>query len=77
MFPCSTPKVPVGPRLSSANRLAVNVSSWAHVLASSNSGTASKQWLVVDFNRFEHLHLDSSESRHVRREVLKESTLIK
>ncbi|CAB3221806.1 unnamed protein product [Arctia plantaginis] len=49
-------QVPVGPRIVAANRLATNVTAWGHILASSNSGTASKQWLVVDFNRFDHLH---------------------
>ncbi|XP_075977615.1 phospholipase B domain containing lamina ancestor [Anticarsia gemmatalis] len=49
-------QVPVGPRVAAANRLAINVTSWGHILVSSNSGTASKQWLVVDFNKFDHLH---------------------
>lgn len=48
--------MPVGPRIVAANRLATNVTTWGHILANSNSGTASKQWLVVDFNRFDHLH---------------------
>lgn len=45
-------QVPAGPRVFAANHLASNVSSWGHILASSNSGTASKQWLVVDFTKF-------------------------
>ncbi|KAH9644783.1 hypothetical protein HF086_007871 [Spodoptera exigua] len=51
-----TEQVPLGPRVSAANHLATNLSSWGHILATSNSGTASKQWLIVDFNRFDHLH---------------------
>lgn len=48
-------RLPVGPRITAANHLATNVSSWGHILASSNSGTASKQWLVADFNILDKL----------------------
>ncbi|KAI5644345.1 phospholipase B domain-containing protein [Phthorimaea operculella] len=51
-----TNELPLGPRLSAANRLATNVSSWAHVLVTNNSGTGCKQWMVVDFNRFDKMH---------------------
>ncbi|KOB71876.1 putative phospholipase B-like lamina ancestor, partial [Operophtera brumata] len=70
--------IPVSPRVLAANHLATNVSSWAHILASSNSGTASKQWLVVDFSRFEHLHqAPKTGVKSFRNEVVTESTLNK
>lgn len=48
-------QIPVGPRVTAANHLATNVSSWGHALATSNSGTGSKQWLIVDYQKFEQL----------------------
>ncbi|XP_023934814.1 putative phospholipase B-like lamina ancestor isoform X2 [Bicyclus anynana] len=55
-----TEQVPLGPRITAANHLASNVSSWGHTLARSNSGTGCKQWLVVDYNKFNQLQ-DSAE----------------
>lgn len=71
-------QVPVGPRIVAANRLASNVTSWGHILARSNSGTASKQWLVVDFNKFDSLHELAPWARETEpdhREVFTESTV--
>ncbi|XP_030020376.2 putative phospholipase B-like lamina ancestor [Manduca sexta] len=51
-----TEQVPIGPRITAANHLASNVSSWGHILANSNSGTGSKQWLIVDYTKFNSLH---------------------
>ncbi|XP_072949118.1 putative phospholipase B-like lamina ancestor [Epargyreus clarus] len=51
-----TEQIPIGPRITAANHLATNVSSWGRTLATYNSGTACKQWLVVDYNKFDHLH---------------------
>lgn len=48
-------QVPIGPRITAANHLSSNVSSWGHTIARSNSGTACKQWLVVDFNKMKHV----------------------
>lgn len=75
-----TEQVPVGPRVSAANHLASNVSSWGHILANSNSGTASKQWLIVDFNRFDRLHAlapRAEEPKPARNEVVTQSTVDK
>ncbi|XP_026735278.1 putative phospholipase B-like lamina ancestor [Trichoplusia ni] len=73
-----TEQVPVGPRVSAANHLASNVSSWGHILASSNSGTGSKQWLIVDFNRFDTLHTPRpEEEKPEQNEVVTESTVDK
>lgn len=75
-----TEQVPAGPRIFAANHLAANVSSWGRTLASSNSGTASKQWLLVDFNKFNQqnefalpnkVHMP----RHFRNEFVSESTI--
>lgn len=73
-----THQVPIGPRISAANRLASNVTSWGHILARSNSGTASKQWLVVDFNRFDSLHTvvpHTDEMKPIHHEVITESSV--
>ncbi|XP_053609309.1 putative phospholipase B-like lamina ancestor isoform X2 [Plodia interpunctella] len=51
-----TEQVPASPRIYAANHLAVNASCWGRVLASSNSGTASKQWLVLDYSKLDRLH---------------------
>ncbi|XP_047029873.1 putative phospholipase B-like lamina ancestor isoform X1 [Helicoverpa zea] len=73
-----TEQVPVGPRVSAANHLATNVSSWGHIMATSNSGTACKQWLIVDFNRFDHLHTLAPRTEvDEPNEVVTESTLEK
>lgn len=75
-----TEQVPLGPRVSAANHLATNVSTWGHILATSNSGTASKQWLIVDFNRFDHLHALAPRAvvtKPVHNEVVTESTVDK
>ncbi|CAH2269291.1 putative phospholipase B-like lamina ancestor [Pararge aegeria] len=50
-----TEQVPLGPRITAANHLASNVSSWGHIIASNNSGTGCKQWLVVDYNKFNQI----------------------
>lgn len=75
-----TEEVPAGPRIVAANRLASNITSWIHILATSNSGTASKQWLVVDFNRFEHLHAAGPQTEVIKPdppEIITESTIDK
>ncbi|XP_021188181.3 putative phospholipase B-like lamina ancestor [Helicoverpa armigera] len=73
-----TEQVPVGPRVSAANHLATNVSSWGHIMATSNSGTACKQWLIVDFNRFDNLHTLAPRTEvDEPNEVVTESTLEK
>lgn len=46
----SSLQLPIGPRVTAANHLATNVSSWGRFIASSNSGTACKQWLVTDMS---------------------------
>ncbi|XP_013186924.1 putative phospholipase B-like lamina ancestor [Amyelois transitella] len=51
-----TEQIPASPRIFAANHLAVNASSWGRVLASSNSGTAAKQWLVLDYSKFTSQH---------------------
>ncbi|VVC92176.1 unnamed protein product [Leptidea sinapis] len=66
--------VPIGPRISAANHLATNVSSWGHLIARSNSGTACKQWLVVDFNKFDSLrHINVDVHTEDKKEVIKET----
>ncbi|CAK1556364.1 unnamed protein product [Leptosia nina] len=57
-----TEQLPIGPRIHAANHLATNVSSWGHMLAASNSGTACKQWLAVDFDKFDQLHYTQEEA---------------
>lgn len=42
-----TAQVFMGPRVMAANRVAVNGSQWARLVAQSYSGTGNKQWLVV------------------------------
>ncbi|CAG4956200.1 unnamed protein product [Colias eurytheme] len=72
-----TEQVPIGPRITAANRLATNVSSWSHVLAKSNSGTACKQWLVLDYNKFDELqtfHEDIAPKQD-KKEVIMETTV--
>lgn len=54
--------MPVGPRVTAANRLATNVSYWAHLLAKSNSGTACKQWLIADFAKLDQPHKKHEET---------------
>ncbi|CAG9125532.1 unnamed protein product [Plutella xylostella] len=51
-----TEQVPIGPRVTAANHLATNASSWGHALARSNSGTGCKQWMIVDFLRFQQMN---------------------
>ncbi|XP_050666133.1 putative phospholipase B-like lamina ancestor [Leptidea sinapis] len=69
-----TEQVPIGPRISAANHLATNVSSWGHLIARSNSGTACKQWLVVDFNKFDSLrHINVDVHTEDKKEVIKET----
>ncbi|XP_063624010.1 putative phospholipase B-like lamina ancestor [Cydia splendana] len=63
-----TVQIPTAPRVATANRLASNPSAWAHILAVSNSGTASKQWLVVDFTALGHL--DDSGKKADRKEFV-------
>ncbi|RVE52127.1 hypothetical protein evm_003200 [Chilo suppressalis] len=73
-----THQVPLGPRVHAANHLAQNVSSWAHILASSNSGTGSKQWLVVDFDMLDQVNeppLEENHSRHINNYIVTESTI--
>ncbi|KAL4707828.1 hypothetical protein ACJJTC_001774 [Scirpophaga incertulas] len=75
-----THDVPLGPRIVAANHLANNVSSWAHILASSNSGTGSKQWLVVDFARIDKIQALSSQgtlSKQNKNDVISESSIIR
>ncbi|XP_045773042.1 putative phospholipase B-like lamina ancestor [Maniola jurtina] len=70
-----TEQVPLGPRITAANHLASNVSSWGHTIARSNSGTGCKQWLVVDYNKFNQL-LDSNEEivqKTEKKEIVTES----
>lgn len=67
-----TTQVPIGPRITAANHLATNISSWGHTLARSNSGTSCKQWLVVDFNKFNHLN-NATEDSILSKSPLKES----
>ncbi|CAK1580142.1 unnamed protein product [Parnassius mnemosyne] len=73
-----TEQLPVGPRVSVANKLASNVSSWGRTLAASNSGTASKQWLVVDFVQFQrlHAHMDAF-VKSEKKEIITEITVNK
>ncbi|KAM3965130.1 phospholipase B domain containing lamina ancestor isoform 1-T2 [Aphomia sociella] len=76
-----TEQVPAGPRIFAANHLASNVSSWGRTLASSNSGTACKQWLVVDFDKFNRQHElvqpNKYNSRHIKNDFFTESTIVK
>ncbi|CAF4881612.1 unnamed protein product [Pieris macdunnoughi] len=67
-----TEQLPLGPRVSAANHLATNVSSWSHMLASSNSGTGCKQWLVVDHDRFDNLHRQEPIEHQDQTEVVTE-----
>ncbi|KAL0883265.1 hypothetical protein ABMA27_016686 [Loxostege sticticalis] len=74
-----TEQVPLGPRVLAANHLASNVSTWGHILATSNSGTACKQWLVVDFNKFDQMENLTPEEKVVeklaRNDIVTESTV--
>ncbi|XP_063826325.1 putative phospholipase B-like lamina ancestor [Ostrinia nubilalis] len=73
-----TEQVPLGPRVLAANHLASNVSTWGHILAQSNSGTACKQWLVVDYNKFdqlEHLRKEKPIDRLAKNDIVTESTV--
>ncbi|KAI8436682.1 hypothetical protein MSG28_010170 [Choristoneura fumiferana] len=72
-----TEQVPAAPRVSTANHLAADASSWAHLLAASNSGTACKQWLVVDFTRLAHLNKTVDMSKAEKKEFVPESVLSK
>ncbi|CAH2048552.1 unnamed protein product, partial [Iphiclides podalirius] len=72
-----TEQLPVGPRVSAANKLSPNVSAWGRTLAASNSGTASKQWLVVDFKQFQRLHAHEGVPRSDKKEVVTEITVNK
>ncbi|KAI8436683.1 hypothetical protein MSG28_010171 [Choristoneura fumiferana] len=72
-----TEQVPAAPRVSTANHLAADASSWAHLLAASNSGTACKQWLVVDFTRLAHLNKTVDKSKAENKEFVPESVLSK
>ncbi|XP_032517362.2 putative phospholipase B-like lamina ancestor [Danaus plexippus] len=65
-----TEQVPIGPRITAANHLSSNVSSWGHTIARSNSGTACKQWLVVDFNKMKHVG-----GRHSDKDTITETML--
>uniref|UniRef100_A0A1E1WM03 Phospholipase B-like n=1 Tax=Pectinophora gossypiella TaxID=13191 RepID=A0A1E1WM03_PECGO len=67
-----TEEVPLGPRVTAANHLATNVSSWGHVLATNNSGTGCKQWLLVDYDRFDRLHDIDALERSGNKEVVTE-----
>lgn len=67
-----TEQVPAGPRITAANHLATNVSSWGHIIAKNNSGSASKQWLIVDLNRFDTLSEHHEKQRHGHSEVVTE-----
>ncbi|XP_026492159.1 putative phospholipase B-like lamina ancestor [Vanessa tameamea] len=75
-----TEQVPIGPRITAANHLASNVSSWGRTLARSNSGTGCKQWLVVDFNKFNQI-MNTSEEINVpnseKKEMITESKVNK
>jgi hypothetical protein len=44
-------KVLIGPRVMAANRLAQGGRLWGHYLAQANSGTGSKQWLIIDYGQ--------------------------
>lgn len=44
-------QVLTGPRVMAANRLAQGGHFWGHYLAQANSGTSSKQWLIVDYGQ--------------------------
>ncbi|XP_068633401.1 putative phospholipase B-like lamina ancestor [Battus philenor] len=72
-----TEQIPVGPRVSAANKLASNVSTWGRTIAASNSGTASKQWLVVDFSQFQRLHSQEKVPKSDKKEVITEITINK
>lgn len=45
----------IGPRMQAANRLATDGANWAELLMEFNSGTANKEWTIVDFGKFEHI----------------------
>ncbi|CAH2096323.1 unnamed protein product [Euphydryas editha] len=71
-----TEQVPIGPRITAANHLASNISSWGHTIARSNSGTGCKQWLVVDFNKFSQIMTTNEESnmpKTEKKEIITES----
>ncbi|CAH0715655.1 unnamed protein product, partial [Brenthis ino] len=73
-----TTQVPIGPRITAANHLASNINSWGHILARSNSGTGCKQWLVVDFNKFNlimNVTEDSISSMTPKKETMTESMI--
>lgn len=73
-----TEQVPVGPRITAANHLASNISSWGHTIARSNSGTGCKQWLVVNFNKFNQIMNTNDESyvpKTEKKEVITESKI--
>ncbi|XP_045536388.1 putative phospholipase B-like lamina ancestor isoform X1 [Papilio machaon] len=67
-----TEQLPVGPRVAAANKLSANVSSWGRTLAAHNSGTATKQWLVVDFAHFHHIQQGKVKDR---KEIVTEITV--
>ncbi|XP_041978902.1 putative phospholipase B-like lamina ancestor [Aricia agestis] len=68
-----TDQVPIGPRITAANHLATNISSYAHTLARSNSGTACKQWLVVDYTKLDGVFTGGEKPAVERKEVITET----
>ncbi|XP_021942139.1 putative phospholipase B-like lamina ancestor isoform X2 [Zootermopsis nevadensis] len=60
-------QVLVGPRVMAANRLAKGSRFWGCYLEQANSGTGSKQWLIVDYGQI--MGLDAVNSLHVDKKV--------
>lgn len=45
----------IGPRATASNHLARNGNQWTNLLSQYNSGTANKEWNVIDVGKFEHV----------------------
>lgn len=59
-------EVPLGPRITAANHLAMDGQSWGDIIASNNSGTGCKQWMVVDFTHLNDQEIDTSSGKNLQ-----------